>query len=79
MSPSLASIIALISDPHCLARSPEPLTSEESQGEDDEQSDSEESQEVREQQVLALRQHEEVSEHGLRPVSRLSVTGDSCD
>ena len=67
------------SDQLCLARSPESLTAEESQGEDDEQPDSEESQEVREQQVLALRQHEEVSQHGLRPLSQLSVTGDSCD
>ena len=58
-------------------RSPESFSSEESEG--DSQSDSEESEEVREQQVLAIRQHEEVSQHGLRTLSQFSVPGDRCD
>ena len=62
-----------------LARSPESLSPEESEGQDDEQSDCEESQEVREQQVPAVRQHEEVSQHGLCAVSELSVSGARCD
>ena len=58
-------------------RPPESFSSEESQG--DSQSDSEESEEIREQQVLALPQHEAVSQHGLRPVGQFSVPGDRCD